>query len=146
MALNNFVPVSWNGEAVTNDKLNQMANNDQYLFERTPTVRYSNTGANVVRDDAMKIMAGKAPIVVSTTDNVDVNIYFGSYFTAGTHPIVTATYEPGGTYLAKFCSVRGFAGEIDHTGCIIRVYSREAAGFTNDMSQGGWVHWQAVGF
>lgn len=144
MANNDYVPVSWNGEAITNDKLNQMCNNDQYLFDRAPKMRYVATG--ITRDLQLKQIAGITPQPPSTTDFVDINIYFGSFFTTGSHPSVVCTYEGASSWLARFVSIRGFNGEIDHTGFIARVYSREAAGNKNNLAEGGWVHWTATGY
>lgn len=144
MAMNDFVPMSWNGEPVSTDKLNQMCNNSQYLFDRSPRIRYSVSG--ITRDTGLKVIAGKTAFAPDTThDYVNVPIYFGSYFTAGSHPSVTATVEIVGGSWRKYVSIQGLSGsEIDQTGFVAQVVAKENT-LTNVL-QGGWVHWQAVGY
>lgn len=143
MAANDYKPVSWNGEPITNLKLNQMANNTQYLFERAPRIRYS--GAGLTRDTALKIISGKSPFPIKTNmDWVDTNIYFGSFFSAGCKPVVVATVETTGGWLRKYVSLRGFGGEIDHTGFIAHVVTHES--FADHINSVGWVHWTATGY
>lgn len=142
--MTSFVPMSWNGEPITTDKLNQMCNNSQYLFDRSPSIRYAAAG--ITRDDGLKIIAGKTPFAPDPNhDYVNVQIYFGSFFTAGSHPIVTCTAEIVGGYWRKYVSIQGLSGaEIDQTGFQAQVVARENG--TAYIWQGGWVHWQAVGY
>lgn len=146
MAANEYRPVSWNGEAITNSKLNQMANNTQFLFERSPKMRYAAAG--LTRDTGLKILAGKTPYPANTRDWSDARVYFGSFFTAGCKPIVTAVVgdiQAGG--LRKYISLRGHNGEIDHTGFIAHVVTFELyPGGAKTVTGPGFVHWTAIGY
>lgn len=139
MAQNEYKPVSWNGEAISNTKLNQMCNNTQYIFERMPKIRYATQG--LTRDTSLRMIAGKTPHTVAADRNfIYQDVYFGSFFTAGCKPIVTATVEGGG-HRNKVVIV-GFNGEVDHTG-FIAVVSTEA---TTTLTPAGFIHWTAVGY
>lgn len=143
--MSDYVPVSWNGESVSTDKLNQMANNDQYLFDRSPKIRYSSS--NLTRDTSLKVIAGKTPFQPhGKFDWTNVVVYFGSFFTAGCHPSVTAVAEVTGGWMRKFVAIKGLAGEIDHTGFLAQVVSQESIPGNGWIEAGGWVHWQAVGY
>jgi hypothetical protein len=144
MAQNDYVPLSWNGEALSTDKLNQMCNNTQYLYDRSPRIRYSVNG--LVRDTGLKLISGKTPYAPTNTDYKDVPVYFGTFFSAGCHPVVTAVVGDSASGLRKFCTVRGFNGEVDNTGFIAHVSSHEPPGFNQVIFGGGWVHWTAVGY
>lgn len=148
MAQNDFKPVSWNGEAVTNSKLNQMSNNTQYLFERQPKIRFTGTGNNIIRDSALKMIVGKTPYPLVTTANyIYMNIMFGSFFTAGCKPIVIATVE-GGNHRAKVVTRNLTAQnvEIDQNGFIAIVsHEEQLLGGTTQLVP-GWVHWTAYGY
>lgn len=150
MATSEFVPMSWNGEPITTDKLNQMCNNTQYLFDRSPRVRYSNSG--VTRDNGVKIISGKSAYSPDNTRNYTyVNVYFGSFFSAGCNPAVTASLEAAGWQGQRNHVVLGglgagdygvMGGQIDQTG-FVAVISTEAY---NTLIVGGWIHWTAVGY
>lgn len=140
-----YNPVSWNGEAISREKLSQMANNDQWFFENMTRARYSVAG--LTRDTGLRMIMGKTPFppgVNQARDWVDVKIEFGSYFTVGCKPIIVALVETTGTWLRKYPSLRGLNGEIDHTGFIAHVVSHES--FADYINAAGWVHWQAWGY
>lgn len=143
MAMSEFVPMSWNGEPITTDKLNQMCNNTQYLFDRSPRIRYAVGG--VTRDTGLKVLSGKTAFSPDNTKNyLYVNVFFGSFFSAGSNPVVTASIEPtGGSMHRSHMIVTGLAGgPIDQTG-FIGVIAIEAA---TTIGSGGWVNWTAVGY
>lgn len=144
MAMNDFVPMSWNGEPISTDKLNQMCNNSQYLFDRSPRIRLVLPQAT--RDTGIKVITGKTAFAPDTShDYVNVPVYFGSFFSSGCHPTVTATVEIVGGSWRKYVSIQGLTGaEIDQTGFMAQVVAKENT-VTNIM-QGGWVHWQAMGY
>jgi hypothetical protein len=144
MAATPYKPVTWNGEPITLLKLNQMANNDQFLFENTPRVRYSAMG--LTRDTATKVLAGKTPYPVSQADWVRVQIPFSSFFTAGCKPVVVATVESAGDE-RRVVSTHGIAGwgtAIDNNGFEAHVWS--AGSGSPAISQGGFINWTAVGY
>lgn len=141
MAMNEFVPMSWNGEPISTDKLNQMCNNTQYLFDRSPRIRYATNG--ITRDTGLKVLAGKTSYPTVQANYVYLPVYFGSFFSSGCRPVVVATVEaPFGGHRNRVM-VYGFNGvEIDQTG-FQAVVTTEAV---PTLGPGGWVHWSAVGY
>lgn len=150
MAMNDFVPMSWNGESITTDKLNQMCNNTQYLFDRSPRIRMMVGG--VPRDSGIKILSGKTAYAPDTTKNWTImNVYFGSFFSSGCNPAVTVSLEASGWQGQRNHVVLGglgtsgngtVGGPIDQTG-FSAVISTEAY---STLIVGGWIHWTAVGY
>lgn len=145
MPTSDFNPVSWNGEPITTAKLNQMCNNTQWIFDRMPKIRYASN--NVNRDTSIKVLTGWTPFPPDAKhDYVNVDISFGSYFTAGCHPVITATVEigaPGGW--RKYVSIQGLGGsQTDYTGFRAQVVSHETT--VTNITQGGWIHWIAIGY
>jgi hypothetical protein len=147
MAATPYKPVVFSSESLSQAKLQQLANNQQWLFENTPRTRYVGNG--LTRDSSIKMMSGKISHGTAQVDYLDVPVYFGSFFTAGCRPIVVATVE-GYTYgLRHYTQTRGLSnGEIDHTGFIAHVVSHELVNntSTNWIKGTGWVHWTAVGY
>lgn len=144
MSTSDYNPVSWNGEPITTAKLNQMCNNTQWIFDRMPKIRYASN--NINRETTIKVLAGWTPFPPDTThDYVNVDISFGSYFTAGCHPVITATVEVSGGAWRKYVSIQGLGGQqTDNTGFRAQVVSHEAT--VQNITQGGWIHWTAVGY
>jgi len=145
MAATPYKPISWSDRSVSQEKLQQMANNDQWLFENSPRMRYSVAGN--VRDSGIKIIAGKTSYgPTNGPDYEDVNIYFGNFFSAACKPVVTSTVGVDiASGLRKYIVNRGFGGEIDYRGFIAHVTAHEPPGYSASIP-GGWLHWIAVGF
>lgn len=137
-----YVPTSFTGEQITQQKLQQMANNDQWLFENSSRVRY-NYG--VVRDSQVKIIAGKTPYPATTNDNIDVYVYFGSFFSASCKPVVAASVEPGLGTIGLSIAGLTFGAEMDYRGFRGHVY-QDYYELRNSLQYAGWVHWIAVGY
>lgn len=138
--------MSWNGEPISQDKLNQMCNNTQFLYDRSPRIRYvvPGTSGTVTRDTGIKVLAGKTPFpTVTTASYLYLPIYFGTYFSSGSHPVVQATVEAAnGGHRDKVMIYGLSGGEIDQTGfqAVISV------DILPTLAQPGWVHWTAVGY
>lgn len=87
MATTPYKPVSWSdGEPTYTSKLARMANNDQWLFENTPRMRYSAHG--VTRNEGIKVAAGIKMIVVNQQSHHIVQVDFGSFFSSACYPVV----------------------------------------------------------
>lgn len=146
MAATPYRPVAFTDQSLTVEKLNQTSNNIQWLFENTARMRYNT--ASIVRDNGIKIIAGKTPFPIRDSEAIDVTVYFGSFFNAACKPIVTTTVETTGGWLRKFNTVRGIGAwgtEIDYRGFIAHVSTHESH-VANKIEAPGWVHWQAIGF
>lgn len=138
-----YKPFSWNGQPITDERLNQMVGNTQYLFDHASAIRYSANG--LTRDTALKIIVGKTPVEARTDRNYNfTNIYFGSFFTAGCKPIVVGTIEgTGGSHHRAHHVIQSLTAgsEIDHNG-FIAITSTEAI----KTWAAAWFHWTAFGY
>lgn len=144
MAATPFKPVTWTTDVVTKQKLQDMSNNDQWLFENMPRIRYSSSG--ITKDTGVKIISGKTIFTVTNTKQSVTSVQFGSFFTIGSRPTVTFSIQgTGGHHHALQGVTQALAGrgEIDHTGFLV-VISTASTNF--NISQPGWIHWTAVGY
>lgn len=88
MSATPYVSVFWNDSEITStDKLNQMGNNEQWLFENTPRVYYNAAG--VSRTSGVKVLAGTAIIAPTNTSYANAQVSFGTFFSTGCMPIVS---------------------------------------------------------
>ena len=90
MASTPYKPVSWGTEPITQDKLNTMASNEQWLFENTPRVLYNVD--SLKRTSGVKILSGMGLVKTNGSSSFGAsNILFGTFFSSGCKPIVVAT-------------------------------------------------------
>lgn len=141
-----YSPVSISKGPLSTSLLQRMANNDQWLFEHTPKMRYQSA---VTKDNGLKVLAGKAYYGPNdTNDRQDVTVYFGSFFSVGCNPIVVANSEPISVGFRRLVTVRGIgASNIDYRGFIGHVSNQENA--LSDQTKivvGGYMHYIAVGW
>lgn len=137
-----YKPVSFGSESLELSKLQQMASNDQWLFENSTKVRYRS--GDLIRDGGGKIIAGKTPYAAQSNNYLYLPVYFGSFFSVGCKPVVTITNEPGvGGHRNKVVIV-GFSNgqEIDQRG-FTAVISTEAVA---TIGASGFLHWIAAGY
>ncbi len=145
MAATPYRPVAVNDKSLTKEKLQQMANNDQWLFENTPRIRYNFLEGNIVRDSGAKILAGKLIFGAGTKDWSERTVSCGNFFSASCKPIVVSTVEATGTHLRKLVTTKGINGaEIDHRGFIAHVSVQERN--AKVMDTWGLIHYMAIGF
>ena len=83
------------GEILTRTKLNQMTNNEQWLYENRIQGKYSAHGLN--RTAGVKMAAGIATFATTTTGGRAVAVNFGGFFSVGCNPIVVCTPTGGGS-------------------------------------------------
>jgi hypothetical protein len=132
-------------EPLDRDKLNQMANNDQWLYENTPRISYNAHG--VVKPNGAKILAGMnvAPAVRASV--TWASIYFGSFFSQGCRPIVVGTVISGISRTRYELIVRGIGTVFpDHRGCQFAVTTDEVTSTNNYHTVGPGINWVAVGW
>lgn len=139
MAVTPYNPTYWSDkEPIYNRKLNQMASNDQYLFENMPRIRYSGYG--VTRDQGVKIASGTILFTPFTTYSEKTQS-FGTFFSTVCKPTITLGVVANYGHL--FPIVRGMDDLVpDHRGFICRVNTL----IGGTMYQNFYVTWQAVGF
>lgn len=140
-----YTHVSWTKEPITTDKLNAMAANDQWLFESAPTVYYNAYGNTVVK--GLKFAAGLVYFGASKNDRQQKTISFGSYFSAGCRPIVTATYSSL-TEVHLHVNVKSWEENftIDNRGFNVHVYANNPVATKNYFPGPVYVHWLALGY
>lgn len=146
MATTPYKPVSFTSESISQTKLQQMANNEQWLFENMAKMRYATQA--LTRDAGVRVISGKTPFGTTTggASAIDTHIYFGSFFTAGCKPVVTGMVETTGPHLRKLITIRGFGGEVDHRGFVAHLSTQEFPGVPVNIEASGWIHWQAIGY
>lgn len=140
-----YVPVSWSKEPVSIDKLQQMATNDQALFEMKPSTAIKHNGVN--RAKGMKILAGSQLYQPSNTWATSVDLMFGNFFSAGCSPIVVPTIY-GFPQTATYIHPKGLGNTKlpDHRGFSVYVRSNERIGFKGTLTSPYYIAYIAVGF
>jgi hypothetical protein len=142
MAATPYKPVSWSpNELITEDKLDQIANNSQWLFENTPRVSYN--AFNLNRTTGVKIACGTVLFNGSKTAYQTKPVYFSNFFSAASKPIVTTGVIS--FQRRTFVVTNGFG-----------VYSPDSRGFemivecestsVNKIERDFYVSWMAMGF
>ena len=145
MAALPYKSVSWGVEPISKDKLNQMANNDQWLFENTPRMMYNARG--VKKTSGVKILAGIALAPASKTTVTSVAVYFGSFFSQGCTPVVVATPVHASGRTRMHTIVKGIGtGYPDHRGVTLVVTADEYNSAVNNFPYGMAFNYIAVGW
>lgn len=138
-----FEPQSFVEGPFTLEDLNQLASNQNWLFENLPKVEYR---AGVSRNKGLKLLGGKTAFTATTTaDFTNIDVSFGNYFSPGCSPAITATVHAS-RFARKYVSIRGIGvarTEPDHRGFTGTIVSTEP---TKIIESGGFVHWLALGW
>ena len=146
MAALPYAPTSWSdNEPILTDKLRQMSNNDQYLFEQLSTVYYN---ANAIKKTSgMKIMASTVSVSPNlSSPNGMATFYFGTFFTVGCKPMVIASINsyPQGRFHLNTRGIGTFWP--DHRGFEVRIAADELNTANNKIYNRVWVMFIAMGF
>lgn len=136
-----YVPVTWGDEPVFTDKLNQMGNNEQWLFENTPRMYYN--AFDVKKPNGVKIMAGILVFPPSATAGAQGYYYFGSFFSSGSKPVVVATVNTLDGQRGGVVSIRGIGvASPDHRGFSSSINNSTVTKITSQT----FIHFIAVGW
>lgn len=147
MAVTSFKDLAWGPiEQIETAKLNDMAANTRYLFERAPKLLYTAYGAK--KDVGLKILCGTATIVATKSPTRIFTVPFGSFFTTGSKPVVvTGIVSPyNGGLIATTYGISGGAYSPDHRGFVARVVARELSSKSNYIFKNSYLHWIAMGY
>jgi hypothetical protein len=140
-----YVPVSWSREPITVEKLQQMATNDQALFELKPTASINHNG--VRRTKGMKILAGSQVFQPSNTFSTTKTIYFGNFFSAGCSPIVIPSIYSHPQMGMNLTPHAIGGGKLpDHRGFNVYVWADDRGGNSSTIVQPYYVTFIAMGF
>lgn len=129
-------------EAVYTDKLAQMANNDQWLYENTPQMNFTTYG--IKKTSGLKIMAGIAILPVTSTAYSHTTYNFGTFFTSGCTPVIAYGLQRAGSHFAFHVAMKGIDGWTpDHRGFYLDGWCPIAG---NTFFAPLYVHFIAVGW
>ena len=144
---NTYVDVSWGtNEPLDTNKLNTMAQNVDYLFKRMPKVYFN--AYNAQRDIGVKIACGVATIPPTSNYSTTVTVYFGTFFTPGSQPIITTsiTSSYNRRVIDTINGISGNAAMPDHRGFIAHIAAVEFNDKTNALSKTMHLNWIAMGY
>lgn len=145
MATTPYRPTSWSDtEPAHTAKLNQMSQNDQWLFENTPRMRYSAHG--IQREQGLKIAAGIKMIVADQNNQHIVTVDFGSFFSSACYPVVVVGGTINRQTVRCHTGARALSGlQIDNRGFEI-IAAADNAPYSDYMTSNYYVPWIAMGF
>jgi len=133
------------GEPLDRDKLNQVANNMQWLYENTPRISYKAFGVN--KSVGAKILAGSGLVPATKSTLSYATVYFGSFFSQGCQPMVVASPIQNTGRTRFEVVVRGIGrNQPDHRGCQIGVTTDEYNSTLNNHPVQLVVNWIAIGW
>lgn len=146
--------VSWQaGESFDEGKLDNMTENDKFLYERLVPVNYTAYG--LVRTEGLKILSGVIEMPPKNAQHTEVDVEFPpGYFTVGSRPVVTATFQSMHRR-RSMVSIRGRGGNRnpDHSGFHVTVAHQLNSGQTlrfdnpdGDPNRIVRVHFIAIGW
>lgn len=105
-----YKAVNWSEEPITTNKLNQMSNNSQWLFENLPRIRYSNSG--ITKESGLKILTGQVTITPpANATTTSRNVSFGNFFTPNIFPIVILSTSSATTQRGIYTSCSALTGQ-----------------------------------
>lgn len=139
-----YKAISWSdNEPIFTSKLNQMANNDQWLYENAPRMLY--TAYNQRRAEGIKIASGILMCSPSKSGIQQHTVRFGSFFSSACTPVVVTGLMHNGEVRITF-GTRGIGKQyigsdgFELLGGVIPYGTAKA--FTKTF----WVPWIAVGY
>lgn len=142
-----FRAINWTpNERIGESKFDQMAENADWLYRRTPRAIYTLPGG-LRRAEGVKICSGRAIIAKrEKSDSAKATVRFGNFFSARCEPIVTTGVVSN--KLSKiFCTVNGIGKlQPDTRGFDVEVKIAGTAKRKGKISHSFYVTWQAVGY
>lgn len=146
MAATPYKPVTWGDEPIFKDKLNQMTNNDQYIFENMPKMSFNTYG--IKRANGVKIMAAICVVPASSALWSHGTFNFGTFFSSGCKPVIVVGTQPTSGRWRYHTVVRGIGTNYpDHRGAVFSVGADYyGTTTTNIVDAKVYVHFIAVGW
>lgn len=110
-----FTRINWGDEPITSDKLNDMVENDNYLFENTLSGFYDALG--IIRDSGLTYRCGYINSIKTESLKQTIAFYYSKPFMPGARPVII-TGEASSGLMAIFHAVRGLDNRAvpDHRG------------------------------
>lgn len=145
MASTPFKVVSWSpNDMLSDDKLDSMVNNDNWLRDNMALARYSANG--VSRDTGIRIASGLALITSRKGPLAAKYVSFGNYFSDGCKPIVT-TGVVSGSQRQIHVTIDGPGSKPQPTrdGFDVHVYV-DSVNKVKNITRNFYVSWHALGY
>jgi hypothetical protein len=145
LAVTSYKGVTWGDEMIATSKLNQMAQNDQWLFENSPQVTYKANG--ITRVKGIKIAAGRVLCTKTGTNKESHTVNFGSFFTTGCSPIIVHSMLHYGEVRVHW-GHKGIGSRAlpDHTGFELLGSVDQYSLKVNFLTRNYYIDWIAIGY
>lgn len=142
-----FRAINWTpNERIGESKFDQMAENADWLYRRTPRAIYTLPGG-LRRNEGVKIAAGRVIIARRPkSDSANATVKFGNFFSARCEPIVT-TGVVSEKQVKIFCTVNGIGRlQPDVSGFNVEIKMAGTNKRKGKIAHSFYVAWQAVGY
>lgn len=147
MAVEAFQSVKFGEEELTPAKLNALSENQDWLFEHLPLVKYSGYGG-LRRDNQTRVGCGVVTIPSSSRRHQDIRVEFNSLFTTNCKPIIVTGIVSH--YVSRMTvAMWGFRGRGYvplHDGFMATVACVEMDKENNYFQKTSYLNWIAVGY
>lgn len=143
--MSEFKVVSWAPlEPITDEKLDAMVSNDNWLRENMLSGQYKGHG--VSKTTGVKIVSGLVMMPAGKANQVTKNVNFGNFFSTSCRPIVT-TGIVSSFHRMIFATIDGPGSALHPTnqGFQVHVYV-DSTSKTKKISRSFYVSWLAIGF
>lgn len=140
-----FKVVSWSPlDQITDEKLDAMVSNDNYLRDNMMTGQYAAHG--VTRTTGIRMLSGLVLITASKTNTQTKNVSFGNYFSTACRPVVTTGILSTSQRMI-FATIDGLGSLAAPTrdGFQVHVYV-DSTSKSKKISRNFYVSWHAMGF
>ena len=142
-----FKAINWTpNEKLAQTKTDQMADNQDWLYNNTPRAIYTLPGG-IRRVEGVKIASGRVIVAKRTkTDTAYVGVRFGNFFTTSCQPIVT-TGIVSDFQTRIFCTIHGIGVlHPDYRGFNVGVNIAAQIKKNDNIAKSFYVTWQAMGY
>lgn len=143
-----FKPVSFTDGAVDLTRLQQLANNQQALYEQKIPIKYQR--GNFVKVGGLKIASGIVTLGATSKIGPGIDVYFGAFFTPGCLPSVQLTYSTNDYRQVRVhILAKGLGNGVldpDHRGMQVLLLGDPIVKTTSYFPTFSRVHWTAIGW
>lgn len=134
-------------DLIGDDKMEQLANNIQWLYENTARTTYM-LPSGLHRTENIRLAAGRGIINANTkSDGARIAVNFGNLFSQGCDPLVTTGINSS-FQTRVFCVINGLGTRIspDYRGFNIYVNIAAESKKNDRIKKGFYVNWMAMGY
>lgn len=138
----NFQP----DQLLTEELLDQLASNENYLYEMTPRAQYTYDGINT--QSGIKLMSGRTLIAATKENHQATTVGFGNFFSSGSNPnVAVATVSNHSRRFFVTIEGWGHTLAIDNRGFNVFVYLDAQTKKKNDkIPRSFYISWIAMGY